>query len=63
MKTVYGDYAGKVFNVILGDSKYCNELQKLYFTIPRECKRKNISDYIQVWNKFLSIEWGGLVGC
>ena len=57
MKTVYGDYASKVFDAILGDRNYCNELLALQTKIPTGCKNEYLSHYIQVWNKFLSIEW------
>ena len=60
MKTIYGDYASKVFDVILGDRACCSELLDLQTRIPSGCKNEYISHYTQVWNKFLSIEWDGL---
>lgn len=61
MRTVYGDYANKVFDVILGNKEYCAELLLLQTKTPTGCKKEYFTHYAQVWNKFLSIEWDGLV--
>ena len=60
MKTIYGDYANIVFDVMSTKKGYFGELLSIQSQVPVSCRKDYFAHYIQVWNKFLSIEWDGL---
>ena len=56
MKTIYGDYANIVFDVMSTKKGYFGELLSIQSQVPVSCRKDYIVHYIQIWNKFLSIE-------